>query len=54
MTSAVSYASSNLGPVHFGLGSTATIPQIEIQWPDGKRQALHNVKADQTVTVREP
>jgi hypothetical protein len=54
MTSAVSYASSNLGPVHFGLGSTATIPQIEIQWPDGRRQALHNVKADQTVTVREP
>jgi hypothetical protein len=54
MTSAVSYASSSLAPVHFGLGATATIPQIEILWPDGKKQELPNVKADRVVEVREP
>lgn len=54
MTSAVSYASSSLAPVHFGLGGAATIPQMEILWPDGKKQELHNVKADRVVEVREP
>jgi len=54
MTSAVSYASSSLTPVHFGLGATATIPRIEIRWPDGKKQVLPNVKADRVVEVKEP
>ena len=54
MTSAVSYASSSLAPVHFGLGAMATIPQIEILWPDGKKQVLRNVKPDRVVEVKEP
>lgn len=54
MTSAVSYASSSLGPIHFGLRATATIPQIEIRWPDGKKQVLRNLKADRVVEVKEP
>ncbi len=54
MTSAVSYASSSLGPVHFGLGATTRIDTLEIQWPDGKKQLLHNVTPDQILTVQEP
>ncbi len=54
MTSAVSYASSSLDGVHFGLGGQAAISEIQIRWPDGKRQILKNVKADQIVFVREP
>ena len=54
MTSAVSYASSSLGGVHFGLGTVANIDEIEIRWPSGKRQILRNVKADQILNVREP
>jgi hypothetical protein len=53
MTSAVSYASSSLAPVHFGVGPATTIERIEIIWPDGKHQTLRNVKADQTLAVRE-
>ena len=54
MTSAVSYASSTLAPVHFGLGANASAEKIEILWPSGKQQTLSNVKADQVLTVREP
>jgi hypothetical protein len=27
---------------------------LEIQWPDGKKQLLHNIKPDQVLTVNEP
>ena len=54
MTSAVSYASSSLVPVHFGLGKFATADRIEIIWPRGKRQILEGVKADRVLAVREP
>jgi hypothetical protein len=54
MTSAVSYASSMLVPVHFGLGTMARVDRIEIIWPDGKHQTLRDVKADQVLAVREP
>lgn len=54
MTSAVSYASSSLGPVHFGLGKKTIIETLKIYWPDGTKQTLHDVKADQILTVREP
>jgi hypothetical protein len=53
MTSSVGYASSVLAPVHFGLGSQTTVPDIELTWPDGRVQHVRNVKADQVLTVRE-
>lgn len=53
MTSAVSYASSSLDGVHFGLGNTTSIDAIDIVWPDRKQQTIRNVKADQVLTVRE-
>jgi hypothetical protein len=54
MTSAVSYASSTLDGVHFGLGNASIIEAIEIVWPSGKHQTLRNVKPDQVLQVREP
>ncbi len=54
MTSAVSYASSALDPVHFGLGSLTRIDTLQVFWPDGKQQVLHDVAVDQVLQIREP
>jgi hypothetical protein len=54
MTSAVSYASSSLGGIHFGLGDVSSVPAIEVVWPSGKRQTMRDVKANQVLTIREP
>jgi enediyne biosynthesis protein E4 len=53
MTSSVSYASSSLDTVHFGLGNATSIDAIDIVWPDRTHQVVRNVKADQTLEVRE-
>ena len=53
VTTAGSYASSNDPRVHFGLGSDTVIREIELRWSSGTVQALHNVKADQILTVTE-
>ena len=53
-TSSVCYASSSLGPVHFGLGTETTATTVEIHWPSGIVQTLQNVAADQTLKVVEP
>jgi hypothetical protein len=54
MTTAVGYASSSAGPVHFGTGAAAVIDAVEIRWPSGTVQVLEDVKADQVLTVTEP
>lgn len=53
-TSAAGYASSNLDNLHFGLDETAEVAELEVIWPSGYRQRLSNVKAGQTIVVREP
>ena len=53
VTTAVGYASSSAGPVHFGLGKNETAELLEIHWPSGKLQRLEKVKADQVVRVKE-
>jgi len=53
VTTAGSYASSNDLRVHFGLGSETEIKKNESKWPSGTVQVLHNVKADQILTVTE-
>ena len=53
MTTAVGYASSAAVPLHFGLGSAAVVPKIEIRWPSGAAQILTDVKADRVVEVNE-
>jgi hypothetical protein len=54
VTTAVGYTSSSDSRVHFGLGANERIKDIEIRWPSGNRQVLHNVAADQILTIEEP
>lgn len=51
--SGASYLSSHDPRLHFGLGS-ATRADIKIQWPDGTRQTLADVSADQILRVVQP
>jgi len=53
-TSSVCYASSSLGPVHFGLGTDAVALNVEIIWPSGIVQTLENVQGDRILRVTEP
>jgi enediyne biosynthesis protein E4 len=54
MTTTCGYASSSAAPVHFGLGANASADLVEIHWPSGIVQTLHNVAADRVVQVKEP
>ena len=54
VTTAVGYASSSAGPVHFGLGADASAELIVISWPSGITQELRNVAADRVLEVKEP
>jgi hypothetical protein len=53
MTTAVGYASSSAGPVHFGTGAAARIDTVEVRWPAGTVQTLEGVAADQVLTIVE-
>ena len=46
------YLSCNDRRLHFGLGSAASA-DLEIVWPNGLREELKGVSADQLITVRE-
>jgi hypothetical protein len=52
-TTAGSYASSSDKRVHFGLGADTLIRELELRWPSGTVQVLHNVKVDQVLKVTE-
>jgi enediyne biosynthesis protein E4 len=54
VTTAVGYASSSAGPVHFGLGQNTSVDLVEIHWPSGIIQELKNVPGDQILRVKEP
>ncbi len=54
MTTAVGYASSSAGPVHFGLGNSRYVKLLEVRWPSGRVQRLTDVPADRVLKVREP
>jgi len=47
-----SYLSASDVRVHFGLGSSAAITAIVVQWPDGQRERWTGVAADRAVTLR--
>jgi len=53
VTSAVGYASSSAGPVHFGLGKDDKARLLEICWPDGRIQRMQDVKCDRIVRIQE-
>lgn len=48
-----SYLSQNDLRLHFGLGGRTVITTIDIEWPSGSRQTLHDVKADFVYTIEE-
>jgi hypothetical protein len=47
-----SFYSANDSRLHFGLGA-ATAADLEIRWPNGGKERLTAVKADQLVTIKE-
>ncbi|HEX7728966.1 MAG TPA: CRTAC1 family protein [Terracidiphilus sp.] len=53
-TTAVGYACSSDPRVHFGLGASRLIKELEVIWPSRIRQVLRDVKADQILTIEEP
>jgi enediyne biosynthesis protein E4 len=52
-STAAGYASSSAGPVHVGLGQNRSADLVEITWPSGIVQQLHDVPADQILTIKE-
>jgi len=54
VTTSTGYACSSDPRVHFGLGDSAVAAEIEITWPSGIRQVLHDVAADRIVSITEP
>ena len=53
-TTSTGYAASSDPRVHFGLGKSSVIREIEIRWPSGTRQLLHDVTVDRVLEVIEP
>jgi len=54
VTTSTGYASSSDSRVHFGLGRAQSAREIEILWPSGIKQVLHDVPADRVVPITEP
>jgi hypothetical protein len=52
-TTSTGYACSSDPRVHFGLGQSKVVKEIDITWPSSIHQTLHNVPADQILTVTE-
>jgi hypothetical protein len=53
LTTASSYLSSSDKRLHFGLGKETKVLQIEIRWPSGIVQTLHDVRGDQMLQIDE-
>jgi hypothetical protein len=47
-----SYLCSNDPRAHFGLGAAETVTQIEVTWPDGKKEAFGSCACDQRLELR--
>jgi len=54
VTTSVGYASSSDSRVHFGLGPARSAKEIQVIWPSGIHQTLHDVAADRIVPITEP
>jgi hypothetical protein len=54
VTTSSSYQSSSDKRLHFGLGTAESVREIEIWWPSGIHQILHDQKPDRIVTITEP
>jgi hypothetical protein len=54
VTASVGFMSSSDLRVHFGLGRETSAASLEIRWPAGGVQTLHNVPGDQVLKIDEP
>ena len=54
MTTAMGYASSVHQALHFGVGDTAIVDKLVVEWPTGATQVVEKVETNQTVVVKEP
>lgn len=45
------FESGTLGPVHFGLGRESHVDTLEVDWPDGRRQVMTDVRGDKRLVV---
>jgi hypothetical protein len=50
---ATSYLSYNDPRVHFGLGDSTQIDQLEVRWPNGQTEVFGGLKADRYVTLKQ-
>jgi hypothetical protein len=48
------YYSQNDLRLHFGLGQAGKVDLVEVGWPSGVRQSLHDVKVNQVLRIEEP
>ncbi len=48
-----SYLSQNDPRLHFGLGSETKMDEVEIKWPSGRVETLHDMPADFIYTITE-
>ena len=48
------YQSSFGQRLHFGLGDVLSINEVEVSWPDGSKQLLSDVDANQSLTIVQP
>ena len=52
-TTSVGYASSSESVVHFGLGKSDLVQEIEVRWPGGSTRKVYGMKPDTIITIRE-
>ena len=48
-----SYLSQSQLALTFGLGSASSVDRVDVEWPSGRKDALTNVRANQTITIQE-
>jgi hypothetical protein len=53
MTTSIGYASSSYSGLHFGLGPSKDPVRIEVEWPSGVKQVVQEVRANQSIEIRE-
>lgn len=54
VTTASSYLSSGDVRAHFGLNRDAIARTVQIRWPSGTVQTLHDLKGDRYIVINEP
>jgi enediyne biosynthesis protein E4 len=48
------YVSQDEAVAHFGLDQAQRVDELQVSWPDGERTTLHDVAANQRITVQRP